>query len=95
MSDKLRFDFDAITPRMLDDYQRETGTSLFTFLDDDGELDITQLSGSALAGVIWLALRTSGYADATMDEAFDTPISRLDMSDEAAEVDPTSASSAS
>lgn len=87
----LTFDFDKVTPRMLDDFERESGSSLFSFMDGD-DIDLTKLSGKALAGVIWLALRTSGQPDATFDQAMDTPVTSIQMADEP---DPTNASNAS
>lgn len=93
MPDKFAFDFDKVTSRMLDDFERETGTSLFEFMVADG-LDVSKLSGKSLAGVIWLAMRTSGQPDATFEDAMDTPVVLFDVHG-GAEVDPTPAGSES
>lgn len=91
VSDKLSFDFDAVTTRMLVDFKRETGVSLMSLVGDKGEIDLENVPEEALAGFIWLAMRMDGHPDATFDEALDVPFSRLEFSEET-EADPTSAS---
>lgn len=95
MADALNFDFDAVTPRMLVDFKEKTGADLLTVFDGaaEGQMDLSKLDSLVLAGIIWVAMRMSGYPEATWDEALDTPLSRLDLSGGEAE-DPTSASSA-
>lgn len=90
VSDKLNFDFDAVTTRMLVDFKRETGVSLMSLVKD-GQFDLENIPEEALAGMIWLAMRMDGHPDATFDEALDIPFSRLEFSEEE-EPDPTPAS---
>lgn len=94
MTDKLTFDFDAVTPRMLVDFKAKTGTSLMSLVEGD-EFDLSKVDEEQMAGFIWLALRMSGQPDATWDEALDTPFTSLDFVDEDGEPDPSSASSES
>lgn len=93
MTDKLTFDFDAVTPRMLVDFKKQTGTSLMSLVEDDG-LDLSSLDEELIAGFIWLALRMSGQPDATWDQALDTPFTALEFAEDV-EPDPTNASSES
>lgn len=105
MTDKLTFDFDAVTPRMLVDFKAKTGTSLMSLVNGDEddadsepgeiEFDLSKMDEELIAGFIWLALRMSGKPDATWDEALDTPFTSLDFVDEDGEPDPSSASSES
>lgn len=89
----LTFDFDSVTPRMLLDFKRETGESLFSLVEGGG-VDLSALTEEAIAGFVWLALRMSGRPDATYDDALDTPFTSLNFADAGdAELDPTSASS--
>ena len=90
LSDKLNFDFDAVTTRMLVDFKRETGVSLMSLVTD-GQFNLDNVPEEALAGMIWLALRMDGHPDATFDEALDTPFSSLEFSEGEA-ADPTPAS---
>lgn len=93
MTDKLTFDFDAVTPRMLIDFKDRAGVSLYALLSDDGTMNLAAMSEEATAGMVWLALRMSGRPDATWDDALDTPFSSLSFA-EGGEPDPTNASSA-
>lgn len=90
VSDKLNFNFDAVTTRMLVDFKRETGVSLMSLVKG-GQFTLEDVPEEALAGFIWLAMRMDGHPDATFDEALDIPFSRLELSEED-EADPTSAS---
>ena len=94
MSDKLTFDFDAVTPRMLLDFKDKTGQSLMGLIGTDGAMNLDDLSEEMIAGIIWLSLRMSGRHDATWDDALDTPFTALDFGEEPAALDPTSASRA-
>ncbi len=94
MSDKLTFDFDAVTPRMMIEFRDKTGVSLLSLVGDDGKVDMAAMPDEALAGMIWLAMRMSGRSDATFDDALDTPFSAIEFADDGAGVDPTPASSA-
>ncbi len=92
MAEKLTFDFDAVTPRMLVDFKRETGVSLMSLVSDTGDIDLGTLPEEALAGMIWLAMRMGGQPDATFDEALDTPFSALELAeDDGTAADPTPA----
>lgn len=95
MADSLTFDFDAVTPRMMVEFKKKTGTSLMSLANAKGEMDLAKVSEEVIAGVVWLALRMSGHPDATYDEALDTPLSRLDLSGEGEAPDPTPASKTS
>lgn len=89
MADKLTFDFDAVTSRMLIEFKERTGSSLMAVADDKGDFDLRSMDEKLIAGFIWLALRMSGKPDATWDDALDTPFTSLEFSRE--EPDPTSA----
>lgn len=90
---ELTFDFDQLTPRMFVDFKEQTGQELMSLLDDAGEIDMQAMDSLALAGCVWLALRTSGHPDATWDDALDTPFTELQFG-QADEPDPTSADDA-
>lgn len=91
-TEKLTLNVDLITPRHMVDFRRETGVSLMGLIETG--FDLKGLPDEVIAGVIWIAMRLGGRPDATFDEALDTPFTALDLSeDEAADVDPTSASS--
>lgn len=97
MAETLKFDFDAVTPRMLVDFKRETGIELMALVVG-GSLDIATMPAEATAGLVWLAMRMSGNPDATYEEALDTPFTALEMDTEPdpetdPETDPTPASS--
>lgn len=89
----LSFDFDQVTPRMLLDFKKQTGTALMSLVDDKGDLNMADLSEEQIAGFVWLALRMSGTPDATWDEALDTPFTSLSFEED--EADPTSADNGS
>lgn len=78
MSDQtvLTFDMDAVTPRMMVDFQEATGRNLMELAGT--ELDPSE-DPKVLAGVIWIAMRMSGNPDATFDEALDTPFTTLNL----------------
>lgn len=91
---EITLDFDQITSRMLIDFKAKTGTSLMAMVDDAGEVDLKALAQQGeemVAGMVWLALRTSGQPDATWDDALDVPFSQLQFAGD--DEDPTSASS--
>lgn len=89
-TETISFDPNAITPRMMVDFKRETGHSLMGLVEQG--FDLTGLPEEVLAGVIWIAMRMSGRPDATFDEALDTPIASLGFDAEDDDADPTSAS---
>lgn len=68
----LAFDMDGVTPRMLIDFREATGTSLMSFVSEDGELDLSAVTEEALAGVVWLQLRMTD-AEVTYEQALDVP----------------------
>lgn len=88
--DAVTFDLDAVTPRMLIDFKRVTGVSLLELEWGEDGIDLTALGEEVIAGVVWLALRMSGRAEATYDDALDTPFTIL-TSAIPDEVDPTPA----
>lgn len=90
MVDAMTFDFDAVTPRMLVEFKRETGVELMSLVGEGG-LNMAAMPSEAIAGVVWLALRMSGKPDATFDEALDIPFSSLTFAEDP-EPDPTHAS---
>lgn len=89
MSD-VNLDFNQVTPRMLVDFKEKTGQELMALLDDAGEIDMASMDSLVLTGLVWMALRTSGQSDASWDDALDTPITALQVGEDAEE-DPTSA----
>lgn len=91
---KLTFDFDSVTPRMMIEFKKKTGTSLMSLADKQGNIDVANIGEEVITGFIWLSLRMSGQPDATWDQALDTPFSSLEFAEED-DADPTSASSAS
>lgn len=84
----LTFNVDAVTPRMLVDFKRETGVSLMSLVEENG-LKMDALSEECIAGVIWLALRMGGRPEATWDEALDTPFTALAPGEAGEKPDPT------
>lgn len=87
MAEGLTFDFDAVTPRMLVEFKRETGVELMSFVSEAG-VDMATLPAEAIAGMVWLAMRMSGTPDATFEEALDVPFSSLSFAEEE-QPDPT------
>lgn len=81
MAETLTFDFDAVTPRMLVDFKRETGVELMSLISETG-VDMSTMAAETIAGMIWLALRMSGKPDATFDDALDVPFSALAFAEE-------------
>lgn len=87
----LPFDLDAVTPRMLIDFKRETGVSLMSLVDGELELDIKTVPEEAIAGIVWLALRMGDDPDVSFEAALDTPFTRVLAAAEVDAEDPTSA----
>lgn len=79
---ELTFDFDSLTGRMLEDFERKTGVSLLAMAGDKNELDLSSMPMTAISGIIWLALKMSGYPDATYDDARDIPLAKLSFVEE-------------
>lgn len=92
--DVLAFDFDRVTPRMLMDFKKHTGTSLMSLASNGDEIDLATMDETLIAGFVWLALRMGGQPEATWDEACDTPFLALTFDEAAGEgeaPDPTPA----
>lgn len=70
------FDLDKLTGQMLLDFEERVGQPLQKMLDNDGTVDIKELSTTALIGVIWLALRTEDDG-ATWEDALRTPFTSI------------------
>ena len=94
MAGKYTFDPDALTGELMEDFAEHVGAELFSFMGENGELDRRNLTGKAMSGVMWVAMRMSGRDDVTWEEARRTPFAEL-ADAEKAEPDPTNGDGAS